>query len=218
MIVKKIKILIVDDHPVVQEGLQGIIQQDPLFEVVGLCDKGKEVLPKIRDTLADIVILDISLPDISGLEVLRMAQLAKLPVFFVVLTMYKEDEFISAATRLNARGFLFKDNTPAELLKCLHAVSKGENYYSADVSAQLVTHIQQVEYLHRQHPGLNTLTSAQQRILKLISENKTSREIADELFLSVRTVQNQRNKICQKLGLNGYHKLLQFAFEHKAYL
>jgi len=214
----KIKLIIVDDHPVVRRGLMEIINQDPAFEVVGQSGKGMDLLPLLKETSADIVILDISLPDISGLEVLQLVQLAHLKTKFIIMTMYKDEEFIAAATRLDVRGYLFKDNTPTELLKCLHTVSKDKIYFSPEVSGQLVTHIQSQEKLHQQYPALKSLTSAQRKILRLIAENKTSREIADKLFLSVRTVQNQRNKICQKLGLSGYHKLMEFAFRHKSLL
>lgn len=214
----KIRILIADDHPVVRQGLINIIERDPSFQIVAQVGDGNEVLPLIRERNPHIVLLDISMPNRSGLEVLRDAKEKNLPTRFIILTMYKDEEYFDEATDLGVKGYLLKDNTVVELLDCLRAVSNGKYYISPELSGYLIDRNIKAKTLSQEIPALEKLTSTEKRVLKLISENRTSKEIAEEMFVSVRTVQNHRNNICHKLGLSGHNKLLQFALEHKSYL
>lgn len=214
----KIRILIADDHPVVRQGLINIIERDPSFQIVAQAGDGNEILSLIRERNPHIVLLDIAMPNRNGLEVLRDAKAKNLPTKFIILTMYKDEEYFDEATELGVKGYLLKDNTAVELLECLRTVSRGKYYISPELSGYLIDRNIKAKSLSREIPALGTLTATEKRVLKLISENKTSKEIAEELFISIRTVQNHRNNICHKLELSGHNKLLQFALEHKSYL
>ena len=214
----KIKILIADDHPIFREGIVKIVGQDPSYEIVGQCGDGGEVIGKIKELNPDIVIIDISMPGMSGLEVVRKSLEEKLSVDFIVLTMYKDEEYFNEALGIGVRGYLLKDNAVKDLLQCLRTVSQGNHFICPELSNLLIGRNARMQSLVHKTPGLADLTPSEKKILSLIGQNKTSKEIADELFVSVRTVQNHRNNIARKLDLKGHHKLLQFAIQNKAYL
>lgn len=215
---EKIKVLIVDDHPVVRQGLSEAIAEDEAFEVVGRYGNGEEALEILKTAPPDIAILDISLPGISGLGIARQALQQKLPVKIVILTMYTDEAYFDEAMDLGVRGYLLKDNALIEIRHCLRAVSRGEYYICPTLSGQLINRHDRLQVLRQEQPSINDLTPTERNILRLVAENKTSQQIADELCVSLRTIQNHRNNICQKLGLKGHNALLQFALENKSLL
>ncbi len=214
----KIKILIADDHPIFRQGIIKIVEQDPTYQIVDQCGDGNELIEKIEELNPDIVSIDISIPGMSGLEVVRESLRKKFSVDFIILTMYKDEEYFNEAMSLGVKGYLLKDNAVKDLLNCLKTVSQGNHFICPELSNLLLERNTKIHSLVHTNPGLADLTNSKKKILKLIGQNKTSKEMADELYLSIRTVQNHRNNIAQKLGLKGHHKLLQFALENKAYL
>jgi len=214
----RVKIMIADDHPIFRQGIIKIVEQDPLYDIVDQCGDGAELLEKMNILKPAIVIMDISMPEKSGLEVLQEIQKKKLRTDFIILTMYKDEEYFNEAMNLGAKGYLLKDNASKDLLQCLRAVSKGNHFICPELSHLLLDRRSRVHSLEHSTPGLAELTSTERKILKLIAQNKTSKEISEELYISIRTVQNHRTHIAQKMGLKGHHKLLQFAIENKAYL
>jgi len=215
---EKIKLLIADDHPIFRQGIIKIVEQDPSYEIVDQCGNGEEILDKIKTVKPSIVIMDISMPGKNGLEVLRESQKERLSTDFIILTMYNDEEYFNEAMNLGAKGYLLKDNASKDLLNCLRNVSKGNHFICPELSHLLLERRTRVQSLQHSTPGLADLTPTEKKILKLIAQNKTSKEISEELFVSIRTIQNHRNNIAQKLGLKGHHKLLQFAIENKTYL
>jgi DNA-binding NarL/FixJ family response regulator len=129
--------------------------------------------------------------------------------------MYKDQQYFNAALNLGVRGYIIKDSVAAELISCLKAVTEGQYYISPVISHLLIERNKKAESLMSSVPSLDKLTPAERSILKLLAGNHTSREIAEKLFVSVRTVENHRTHICQKLGIKGHNKLLQFALENK---
>jgi len=214
----KIRVLIADDHPIFREGLARIIEQDDSFTLIARCGSGIEALDSIRHLHPDVAVLDISMPAMNGLDVARTAQSEGLTVRFIILTMYKDETYFNAAMDIGVTGYVLKDSIATELLQSLRAVASGDYYISPAVSALLIDRKTRMVSLRSSMPSLDGLTPAERRILKLIADNKTSREIADTLFISVRTVENHRTNICTKLDLKGHHKLLQFALEHRSAL
>lgn len=212
------KILIADDHPIFRQGLLKIVEQDKSFELAAEAGDGAEALQLIERHQPGIAVLDISMPSKSGLEIIKAAKAKKLRTDFIILTMYKEEEYFNEAMDLGVKGYILKENAVGDLLGCLHAVAKGKHYVSPLISDYLINRDARMKKLAQEKPGLNDLTAMERRILHLIAENKTSREIATELHISFRTVQNHRANICAKLDLKGYNKLLQFALEHKSHL
>jgi len=213
---KKTRILIADDHPIVRQGFVRIIQDHDGYEVMAECGNGNEAKRKIQESEPDIAVLDIAMPGLNGLEVVRWANSQRLDVIFLILTMYRDQEYFDEAMDLGVRGYLLKECAVRDLMACLAAVKSGRYYISPAISDYLMQ--SREKPATKQDHGLDCLTPTEKRVFKLIVENMTSREIAEALFVSYRTVQNHRFNICQKLGFKGHNKLLQYALEHKSQL
>lgn len=207
------KVLIADDFPLSLDGLKAAIEKHQGFVVSAEASDGETALEKIRKAKPDAAILDIQMPKMGGLEVARILHKDKSEVAVIILTGWKEPEYFREAMKLDVvKGYVLKDNGRQEIIPCLEKVTSGGRYISpllSDHAAELIKHGK---------PELEKLTKREKEILRAVAENKTSSEIAKELFLDVKTVQNHRNNICQKLGLHGPNKLLQFAIENKYYL
>jgi DNA-binding NarL/FixJ family response regulator len=212
------RILIADDHPIFREGLVKTIERDKTFSVIGQAGDGAEALKLITELRPDLTVLDVSMPIMDGIEVARKVNVQALPTELVFLTMYKDPQYFNAALDLGVRGYIIKDSVAAELISCLKAVTEGQYYISPVISHLLIERNRKAESLDASVPIRDRLTPAELTVLKLVGENQTSKEIAEKLFVSIRTVENHRTHICQKLGIKGHNKLLQFALENKASL
>jgi DNA-binding NarL/FixJ family response regulator len=212
----KVKVLIVDDHPLFRQGLQQVLEGDSRFELVAEAGDGETALRLIQEKKPDVTVLDVNLPRLSGLEVARRLQQQRAPTQIVILTMYKEEETFNRALDFGVKGFVLKENAVEDIRTALATVARGEHYLSPSISGYLVRRRTQAEALATRKPGLEDLTKAERRILKLIAEKKTSRQIAAELFISPRTVDAHRANISAKLELHGSHSLLQFALENRS--
>lgn len=215
---ERIKVLIVDDHPLFRQGLRQVIEADSRFQLVGEAGDGAAALQLIQEKKPDIAVLDVNLPKFSGLEVTRQLQEKRVPTRVIILTMYKEEETFNRALDLGVKGFVLKENAVEDILNSLVTVAGGEHYLSPSISSYLVRRRGRAEELAARKPGLDDLTKAERRVLKLIAEKKTSKEIGAELFISPRTVEAHRANISSKLDLRGSHSLLQFALENRASL
>jgi DNA-binding NarL/FixJ family response regulator len=215
---EKIKVLIVDDHPLFRGGLRQAIEQDDRFQLAGETGNGEEALRLIQEKKPDVAVLDVNLPILSGFEIAQKLQHQRSPTRIIILTMHKEEEVCNRALDLGVRGFVLKENAIEEILKAIAAVAEGEHYLSTSISSYLVRRRDRAKALAAKKPGLDDLTKAERRVLKLISEKKTSRQIGAELFISPRTVEAHRANICNKLELRGSHSLLQFALENRSSL
>lgn len=213
-----ITILLADDHPVYRAGLRQIINEDPAFAVAHETGNGAEALGLLRKHDPRIAILDMDMPGMNGLEVARAHRRERLLGGIVFLTMYREEDMFREAMELGAKGYVLKESAPADILQCLHAVSSGQHYISPSLAGFLLPHRRPGEGASRDKSGLVSLTPAERRILRRIASDKTSKEIADELGLSPRTVENHRSNMSAKLGLQGSHSLLKFAFENRGRL
>lgn len=212
------QVLIVDDHPLFRSGLRQVIESDARFELVGEAGEGEAALKFILEKKPDVAVLDVNLPRLTGLEIARQLQGRKIPTRLIILTMHKEEALINRALDFGVNGFVLKENAVADILDAIATVAAGGHYLSPSVSGFLIKRRSRAESLAAQKPGLDHLTKAERRILKLIAENKMSKEIAAELFISPRTVEAHRANICDKLELHGSHRLLQFALENRSSL
>ena len=212
----KITVLIVDDHPLFRQGLRQVVESDARFELVGETGDGDTALQLIQELRPDVAVLDVNLPGLSGLEVTGRLQSQQQPTRIIILTMYKEEETFNRAIDFGAKGFVLKENAVEDIRNALSAVGMGEHYLSPSISGYLVRRHSRKRSLASQKPGLESLTTAERRILKFIAARKTSRQIAAELFISPRTVDAHRANICMKLELHGSHSLLQFAVENRS--
>ncbi len=208
------RILLVDDHPLLRAGLRQVITSDPRFVVVGESSAGDEALRMASELRPDILILDVDLPGMDGMTVMRELQARGLQMPVVVLTMHKRESLLNEAIDLGASGFVLKDNAVTDLLEALRATARGERWYSPSLSNLLLRRNQRRRTLEEAQPTLSALTPTERRVLRLVGENLTSREIASRLGISLLTVETHRRNICRKLGLEGSHPLLLFALKH----
>jgi DNA-binding NarL/FixJ family response regulator len=207
----KIKIVIADDHHIFRKGVLSIVEHDSSIEVIGEASNGEEALSLVEKLKPDIALFDIDMPGLSGLEAARKIKNDGLSTKVVILTIHKDKEYFDEAMELDIKAYVLKESISDDLIDCIKQVAGGNYYISPSISGYLVS------TRGEKKPGndLDKLTGTEVEILRLISENKTSAQIADELFRSVRTVENHRNNICKKLGLSGQNALLLYAHDNR---
>jgi len=214
----EITIIIADDHPIVRKGLRETIEEDSGLRVVAELSNGAEALAAIATLRPDVTILDIDMPVMSGLEVARAVQEKKLSTAIAFITMHRDEDLFNEGINLGAKGFVLKDSALTDIIECIRTVARNEHYTSHALTSFLINRGQRASGLAEKEPTLNDLTPAERSVLKLIAEDKTSREIAEQLFISLRTVEKHRENICQKLQLHGSHSLYKFALSHRSEL
>lgn len=211
---KTLRIIVADDHAVVRKGIRDIIEEVPGFAVVAECADGEATLRAIASERPDVVVLDVDMPGTDGLHVLRTLKDAAGKPAFVLMTMHGREDLLRAAFDLGAKGYVVKAGSLLEVVDAIRAVHAGQPYISSSLSATLLT--QRDEPQAAGDPvALEALTAAERRVLRLIADFKTSKEIADELGIHYRTVENHRTAIAGKLGLTGSHALVRFAALHR---
>ena len=211
----EIRVVIADDHPVVRHGLRQTIDAAPKFKVVGEASDGEAALDQIQLLQPDIAVVDLDMPKLDGLGVARELQRKRLPVDLVILSIHGEEDLFHAAMDLGSKGYLLKDSALAEIVVALRAVVAGNYYVTSSLTGHLLQRRTRAQALAFERPGLASLTPAERCILTMVAKGKSSKSIAQELFIHHRTVENHRTNICQKLGLQGHSALLKFALQHK---
>jgi DNA-binding NarL/FixJ family response regulator len=198
---KKIHLLIADDHPIFRKGLKDILLES--FKDISIieCVNGLEAFENTKKHLPQVVILDINMPEMNGLEACKAIVKDKIDTKIIILTMYREKEMIRKAMLAGASGYLLKDNAVDEILDCINQVQNNEKY----IGTALLPYYNQINEDDRKKTevleSIKLLSQAELKTLKLVSQNKTSKEIAELLFLSEKTVENYRSRICAKIGL-----------------
>ncbi|HEY0427188.1 MAG TPA: response regulator transcription factor [Pyrinomonadaceae bacterium] len=214
----EIKILIVDDHPIFRRGLRQVIENDPQLKVVDEAENGLTALSLIENLKPLVVVADVHMPQMGGLELARKIKEKNLQVALVFLTMHKDETMFNAAMDLNVRGYVLKDNAVSDITDCIKTVASGKHYITPALTEYLFNRSQKTAEFKAQTDGLSSLTKTERRVLKLIAEEKTSKNIGELLFIHPRTVDNHRTNICQKLDIHGTNALLRFALTHKSEL
>jgi DNA-binding NarL/FixJ family response regulator len=214
----EIKIIIADDHPIFRQGLRQVIERDQSTQIVGEAEDGVAALQLIESLRPDVAVLDVDMPQLDGFQVARAVNDQGLLTKIIFLTMHKDEDVFNEAISLGVNGYVLKDSAVTDIPASIKAAAKGEDFISPQLASLLLKRRRRVDDLARQKPSLKSLTPTERRIVQLLAENHTSREVADELFVSVRTIENHRFNICTKLDLHGAHALLKFALEHKSEL
>jgi DNA-binding NarL/FixJ family response regulator len=177
-----------------------------------------EALEFIDELKPSVIVLDIEMPLMTGLQAAADIQKRSLPVKVVFLTMYKDEDMFNEAMSLGVQGYVLKECAVSDIVESIRTVVTGRRYISPAISELLVNHNDRARILIRRKPQLDDLTVTEKKVLRLIAENKTSKEIARMLQVSYRTTENHRSNICNKLDIHGSHSLLKFAIEHKSLL
>ena len=209
----EIRVLIADDHPIFRQGLRQMLDMEPQIRVVAETDNGKTTLELIILHNPDIAVLDVDMPQRDGFSVTRALQQRHLPTQVIFLTMHKDEMHFNEAINLGVRGYVIKESAATDIANCIRAVAAGQSYVSPELSTYLFSRVKRAS---TPPLTLSELTATERHILALLAEYKTSREIAADLFLSVRTIENHRANICSKLNLRGAHALMKFALKHKS--
>ncbi len=207
----KVRVLIVDDHAIVRDGVRMILEAQPDIEVVGEASDGREALEAARQVSPSVVLMDIAMPGMNGLEATAAIRQDLPDVQVIILTMHEDYEYFFEVLRAGASGYVLKGASSDDLVSAIRAVHQGGVYLHPAVAKNLVS-----DYVKRMEPGedrarYDGLSDRERQVLKLVAEGKTSRQIADELFLSVNTVQTHRAHIMEKLGLHNRTDLIRYA-------
>ncbi|HEX9003706.1 MAG TPA: response regulator transcription factor [Blastocatellia bacterium] len=211
---KDIPVLIADDHPLIRQGLRQAIENIAGLRVVAEAADGQQALELMRRLQPQLAVLDIDMPDLSGLRVAAEARDEGLAVRIIFVTVHREESFLERALELGALGYILKDATAAEIASGIQTVAAGQPYISPALTASLLQRRTGAEG----PGGLASLTPTERVVIKLIAECRTTKQIAAHLFISPRTVEKHRANICQKLELQGNHALTKYALAHQAEL
>ena len=206
---RKMRILLADDHAVVRQGFRMILSAQPDFEVVAEAANGREAVEMAEKTRPDVVVMDVSMPELNGIEATRRIMEANDRTRILALSMHRDSVYVREILRAGAVGYLLKDAVENEFLTAVRAVARGEAYLSPAVSEAVL-----VDYRKHVKDPIDLLSSREREVLQMIAEGKTNKEIAGTLNLSVYTVEAHRGRIMEKLNLHSGGELVRFALRH----
>lgn len=209
-----IRIVVADDHAVVREGVRRVLDDEPGFSVVGEASTGREVLRVIEESDPDVVLLDLGLPDIGGLEIVRRLRQAGPDPRLLILSMHDEKEYVVRAAAAGVDGYLLKDEAEPKMLRAaVRAVHEGDSYFSATAAAALAGAVRSRSEAGAESDPLDELTDRETEVLCLVASGRTNKEMAAELGISPRTVETHRENLMRKLSIHSVAGLTRFALE-----
>ncbi len=206
----KIRILLADDHPLVREGLRSCLIQQKNFEVVGEAADGEEAIRLVKTHSPDIVLLDINMPGMNGLEAARILMKTAPKSKIIILTMHDNKEYVHRMVSTGVQGYVLKDCSPSELVAAIESVHKGEAHFSKKVSQTVLNEYVKTARTKNKKGGTD-LSQRESEVLTLIAEGFSNKEIAAKLFVSVRTVETHRERIIRKLDIHTVAGLTRYA-------
>ena len=209
----KIRVILAEDHAIVRQGLRSLLEQSENIEVIAEAEDGREAVNKTEQLKPDIVLMDISMPILNGIEATRQIKKKFPDIKVLILTMHTTEEYISQILHAGASGYLVKKSAHYELLSAIKAIQKGHSYLSPLVSKKVVD-----EYLQKTKEDIKQdryekLTTREREVLQLIAEGKANKEIADLLFLSIKTVETHKAHLMEKLNLHTTTDLIKYAIQ-----
>lgn len=206
---KPIRVLVADDHTIVRTGIRHVLEGEPGFDVVGEASNGSDALALAGELRPDVVVLDISMPGASGLQVAARLRTGSSPPRVLILSMHDNPEYVLESVRAGAHGYLLKDTAATELRTAIRAVCRGDSYFSPPVARRLSAAVR--GELDAEPAGLDQLTGREREVLEGIARGRTNKEIAAELGISFRTVETHRESLMKKLQIRTIAELTRFA-------
>ena len=203
---KRIRILLADDHAVVRQGFRMILGAQPDLEIVGEAGNGREAVELAATLRPDVVVMDVAMPELNGIEATRRLTAENPHIRVVALSMHKDSVYVREILRAGARGYLLKDSVADDLVAAVHAVARGEGYLSPAISNAVLD-----DYRKHVTNPIDLLSSREREVLQMLAEGKTNKEIAVTLNLSVYTVDAHRGRIMEKLNVHSINELVRFA-------
>jgi len=212
---KRIRILIADDHSVVRQGLRSLFQSAREFSVVEEASDGEEAVRLVEERQPDIAVIDISMPKLNGIEATRVIKRSNPPTKVLILTIHEAEEYVYQMICAGANGYVLKNATKKELFEAVRAVAAGERFFSPGISKLIIEEfIKRAQQQEAPSPSLKQiLTQREIEVLRLIAQGCTNRQIAEQLFISVRTVNTHRTNIMKKLNIHNTAELVRYAIQ-----
>ncbi|MCH7874257.1 MAG: response regulator transcription factor [Gemmatimonadetes bacterium] len=208
-----IRVLVADDHAIVREGIRSVLEQGTGFEVVAEASDGEAALRILRELDVDVLVLDISMPGLSGLDVASQVRQVAPATRVLILSVYDHREYVLQAVRSGANGYLLKDSAPGELRAAIRAVHGGEAFFSPVIARQLGDAVRAEEAHREEEDRLGRLTARERDVLLLVVRGRTNKEAAAALGISHRTVESHRENLMKKLGIRTVAELTRFALD-----
>lgn len=205
---EKKTILIIDDHPLFREGLKSLLENLPDYEMIGEAGTGYDGLKKVKELRPDLVVMDISLPDQNGIELTRKIRDSYPEIHVTILSMYSKIDYITEAFKAGATGYLVKESATESIIECLATISRGEYFIDPSISHTVAECLKKSGDKETKY---SILTLREQQVLRLIAEGLSTKEIAEKLFISPKTVENHRTNILNKLELHSTLELVRYA-------
>ena len=211
-----IKILIADDHPLIAEGIKNTFINNDTFNVSAVVSNGREVLEYLENNAVDVVLLDINMPEMDGIECAKNILKTYSSIKIAILSMHQESSIIKNLIDIGVNGYMLKTIPSDELLMAIQKIHEGKTYFNSDVTKALLSNDNSsaVNLLKKNSPLFNELTSREKEIITLVAQGNTNATIAEKLFISPRTVDTHRTNIMKKLEIHNVASLIRFAFKN----
>jgi DNA-binding NarL/FixJ family response regulator len=210
---QKVRIVIAEDHTILREGLRALLSSSSNYEVVGEAEDGREAIRCVEKIKPDLILTDLSMPRMNGMEAIREIKKRSPDTKVVVLTVHRAEEYILATLGAGAEGYVLKDSTHSELMVAVKNVLSGKHYISPGISEKVIEGYLEGKKSLKTHTPWDTLTQREREILKLIAEGYRNKEIANDLCISVKTVEKHRANLMEKLNLHSASTLTAYAME-----
>jgi DNA-binding NarL/FixJ family response regulator len=206
-----IRVLLADDHKLIRAGLRLVVDQQPDLKVVGEADDGRQAVELTKSLKPDVVVMDIGMPNLNGIEAVRQIREIRPSAAVVMLSMHSDEGYVLRALGAGARAYLLKDSATTDLVQAIHAVVEGKSFFSPAVSQVLLQDYMRKLRRSGAEDSYDLLSPREREVLQLVAEGKSNKEVSNLLNISVYTVETHRAKIMQKLNLKGVPELILYA-------
>lgn len=208
---KQIEIVIADDHTIVRQGLRKLLEEEDYLKIIGEAEDGRNAIRKVCELEPDIIIMDIAMPILNGIEAARQIKKASIKTKVVILSMHDHNRYIRELLSIGVSGYLLKDSVSSEIIKAINTAVKGETYLSPSISTQVIEDYVGMNQKTSQEELYNTLTNREREVFQMMVEGYSTKQVAETLCLSTSTIKSHRANIMEKLKMDNISKLIQYA-------